>query len=130
MSASEVAKWGQKAEEAPVEATAIVPPDSPQGWPAASYGRASVYYLDSQGRLVNTATPSTGTYGSVSTAEYNETDDVVRTLSPDNRATALEAGAKSEEVASLLTSLEMNPWRARPIAVNSRAGTRYSIKLP
>ena len=27
-------------------------------------------------------------------------------------------------------SLEMNPWRARKIAVNWRAGTRYSIKLP
>ena len=29
-----------------------------------------------------------------------------------------------------LTHSEMNPWRARKIAVNWRAGTRYSIKLP
>jgi streptogramin lyase len=104
MSASEVAKWGQKGEGAPEEATAIFPPDSPQGWPASSYTRATVYYLDEKGRLVNTATPSTGTYGSISTMEYNETNDVVRTLSPDNRATALEAGTKSEEVASLLST--------------------------
>ncbi len=96
MSATEVAKWGQKAEEAPEEATAISPPDSPQGWPASSYGRATVYYLDGQGRLVNTATPSTGTYGSISTTEYNETNDVVRTLSPDNRAAALKEGCESE----------------------------------
>ncbi|MGA2162992.1 MAG: hypothetical protein ABSH36_00815 [Solirubrobacteraceae bacterium] len=96
MSASEVAKWGQKAEEAPEEATAISPPDSPQGWPASSYSRATVYYLDGQGRLVNTATPSTGTYGSISTTEYNETNDVVRTLSPDNRAAALKEGCESE----------------------------------
>ncbi len=106
MSASEIAKWGQKPEEAPVEATAIFPPDSPQGWPASNYTRASVYYLDDQGRLVNTATPSTGTYGAISTMEYNETNDVVRTLSPDNRATALEAGTKSEEVANLLSTFD------------------------
>ena len=104
MSTSEVVKWGQKSEEAPVEATAIFPPDSPQGWPASSYTRASVYYLDEAGRLVNTANPSTGTYGSISTTEYNEYNDVTRTLSPDNRATALEAGTKSEEVASLLST--------------------------
>jgi streptogramin lyase len=96
MSATEVAKWGQKAEEVPEEATAIFPPDSPQGWPASSYTRASIYYLDEHGRLVNTATPSTGTYGSISTTEYNETNDVVRTLSPDNRAAALKEGCESE----------------------------------
>jgi hypothetical protein len=107
MSAAEVAKWGQKAEEAPEEATAIFPPDSPQGWPASSYTRATVYYLDGQGRLVNTATPSTGTYGSISTMEYNETNDVVRTLSPDNRATALAAGPKSEEIANLLDTVSV-----------------------
>jgi hypothetical protein len=96
MSAAEVAKWGQKAVEAPEEATAIFPADSPQGWPASSYTRATVYYLDGQGRLVNTANPSTGTYGSIATTEYNETNDVVRTLSPDNRATALKEGCESE----------------------------------
>ena len=107
MSAKEVAKWGQKAEEAPAEATAILPPDSPQGWPASSYTRATVFYLDGEGRLVNTATPSTGKYGSISTTEYNEYNDVVRTLSPDNRATALAAGTKSEEVANLLSTISV-----------------------
>jgi hypothetical protein len=104
MSATEVAKWGQKAEEAPEEATAIFPADSPQGWPASSYTRASVYYLDGQGRVVNTAAPSTGTYGSIYTSEYNGANDIVRTLTPDNRAKALEAGEKSAEVAKLLST--------------------------
>ncbi len=31
----------------PVEATAILPPDSPQAWPASSYKRATVYYMKS-----------------------------------------------------------------------------------
>lgn len=93
-------KWGQTDE--PAEATAITPPDSPQGWPASSYKRSTVYYLDAQGRTVNVAAPSHGTYGSIATSEYNESNDVIRTLSPDNRATALEAGTKSAEVAKLL----------------------------
>lgn len=104
MSAGEISKWDQKEEEAPEEATAIFPPDSPQNWPASSYTRATIYYMDSQGRVVNTATPSTGKYGAISTTEYNEYNDPVRTLSPDNRATALEAGEKSAEVASLLST--------------------------
>jgi streptogramin lyase len=107
MTESRVAQWGQKAEERPVEATAIFPPDSPQGWPAgSSYNRATIYYLDEQGRNVNVSTPTSSEYGSISTTEYNEFNDVVRTLTPDNRATALEAGTKSEEVASLLSTFK------------------------
>ncbi len=102
MSTSEVAKWGQTSEEAPVEATAIFPPDEPQSWPASGYKRATVYYLDEQGRMVNTATPSTSSYGAISTTEYNETNDVIRTLSPASRVAALEAGSKSVEVSKLL----------------------------
>jgi streptogramin lyase len=107
MSASEVAKWGQKAEEAPEEATAIFPPDSPQGWPASSYTRANIYYLDGEGRVVNTVTPSAGKYGAISTTEYNDYNNVVRTLSPDNRAAALETGEKSAEVANLLSTVSV-----------------------
>jgi streptogramin lyase len=107
-------KWGQK--DDPVEATAIIPPDSPQGWPASSYKRATMYYLDEEGRAVNVAQPSTGTYGSISTTEYNEENDVVRTLSPDNRAAALAAGlkeaceptkCKSAEVSDLLDTVNV-----------------------
>ena len=87
-------KWGQF--DDPVEATAITPADSPQGWPASSYKRATVYYLDEGGRLVNTASPSTREHGSISTAEYNEFNDVTRTLTPDNREAALKEGCESE----------------------------------
>ena len=105
MSESEVAKWGQKAEETPVEATAIFPPNEPQGWPASAYKRATIFYLDEQGRQVNVAVPSTSTYGSISTTEYNEYNDVTRTLTADNRATALAAGEeKSAETAKLLST--------------------------
>jgi streptogramin lyase len=100
MSSSEVAKWGQS--DDPVEGTAITAPDEPQGWPASSYKRATVYYLDGQGRQVNVASPSSSSYGAVSTTEYNEFNDPIRTLTPDNRQTALEAGAGSVAKSKLL----------------------------
>ena len=105
MSSSEVAKWGQS--DTPVEATAIVPPDADQGWPAASYQRATIDYLDGSGHLVNESKPSEATHGSISTTEYNEMNDVVRTLSPDNRQKALEAGGESVDVAKSLSTYFM-----------------------
>ena len=104
MTGGEVAKWGQS--DDPVEATAIIAPDSRQGWPASSYARATTYYLDEEGRTVNVSAPSEAMYGSISTTEYNEFNDVVRSLSPRNRQTALEAGsAKSVEVSKLLDTI-------------------------
>ena len=102
MTATSVAKWGQV--DLPAEATAIQPPDARQGWPASSYTRATIYYLDTSGRLVNVSRPSTASKGSISTTEYNELNDVVRTLSPDDRQTALEAGSKSVDTAKSLST--------------------------
>jgi YD repeat-containing protein len=100
MSEAEVANWGQT--DDPVEATAIFPPDEPQSWPATRYIRATVDYLDEQGRLVNTATPSTSSYGAIATREFNESNDVIRTLSDENRVTALEAGSTHSAAVSKL----------------------------
>ena len=125
MSEAEVATWGQA--DDPVEATAIFPEDEPQGWPASSYKRATIDYLDELGRMVNVAHPSTAQYGSISTTEYNETNDVTRTLTPDNRATALAAGEKAAEVSKLLdTENRYNEPEcpAQQPGVNAAVGTR------
>ena len=87
MTAKEKAMWGQTDE--PAEAMAMFPPDTVMGWPAKDYKRATVYYLDSEGRTVNVCPPT----GGISTTEYNAYNDVTRTLSPDNRATALKEGS-------------------------------------
>ncbi len=100
LSATETAKWGQK--DNPLEATAIFPPDEAPSIPATSYKRATIYYFDEKGRPVNVAGPSTSTYGAISTTEYNEFNDVIRTLTPDNRQSALEAGSASVEKSKLL----------------------------
>jgi streptogramin lyase len=115
-------KWGQT--DDPVEATAIFAPDEAQGWPASSYKRATVYYLDEHGREVNVAKPSTATYGSIATTEYNEFNDPIRLLSADNRATALAAGASSAEVSKLLDTQNTYNGEGKKESEVSEAGTR------
>jgi RHS repeat-associated protein len=91
MGTSNVAEWAQT--DDPAQAMAIFAPDKPMGWPAKEYKGESVYYLDGRDRLVNTANRA----GGISTSEYNTTNDVVRTLSADNRAAALKASKPKED---------------------------------
>jgi hypothetical protein len=91
LGAREVAAWGQT--HLPEEAMAIFPPDKVMGWPAKEYKRESVYYIDGKDHQVNTATPT----GGISTSEYNSYNEVVRSLSPGNRATALKETCESSE---------------------------------
>jgi DNA-binding beta-propeller fold protein YncE len=83
MTSGEVAKWAQK--DDPVEGTAIFPPDEPMGWPAANYKRATIDYQDEQMRTVNVVSPT----GGISTTEYNSENEIARSLSAEDRATAL-----------------------------------------
>jgi RHS repeat-associated protein len=122
MTTGEVEKWGQK--DDPVEAIAIFPPDEPQRWPASDYKRASVNYLDGQGRTVNMENPG----GAVATAEYNETNDVVRTLTPDNQAAALREGVKSVEVSKLLDT--QSTYNSEGTELLSSLGPRHLVRLP
>ncbi|MBS1881806.1 MAG: DNRLRE domain-containing protein [Actinobacteria bacterium] len=89
MGGSEVGQWGQT--DLPVEATAIFPPSEVPASPPTSWAQATIYYMDSEGHAVNTATPKGGgtSEPSISTAEPNEYGDIVRELSPDNRLAVL-----------------------------------------
>jgi RHS repeat-associated protein len=120
MSSAAVENWGQT--DVPVEAMAVLPPDSPQAWPASSYARATVYYLDSLGRTVNTAIPSKG----ITTTEYNSKNDVVRTLTALNRAKALE-GSKPLEVSQLTDS--QSTYSEDGSEVLSTMGPQHTVKL-
>ncbi|HEY2142043.1 MAG TPA: RHS repeat-associated core domain-containing protein [Solirubrobacteraceae bacterium] len=121
MSSTELEKWGQK--DDPTEATAIFPPDEPQSTPASDYRRATIYYLDNHGRTVNVASPG----GAIGTSEYNTTDDVVRTLSPDNRAAALKEGTKSAEASKLLDT--QSTFNGEGTELQSTLGPQHSVKL-
>jgi RHS repeat-associated protein len=95
MSAATIAKWGQK--DLPVDATAVFPPDEVPAEPPSGYGHATLYYMDSEGQNVNTATPlGAGTESpSITTTETDEFGNVVRELSAQNRLRALAAGSES-----------------------------------
>ncbi len=97
MSASNVATWAQQ--DIPTNATAIFPAtEVPSGNPPSDYTQATVYYTDADGQLVNVAQPG----GAISTTEYDQNGNVVRTITPLNRQTALAAGSQSAAVATTL----------------------------
>ncbi len=118
---AEVAKWGQK--DYPTEGVAIFPPDEPQGWPATSYKRATIHYWDASARTVNTVVPG----GGIATSEYNETNEVTRTLSADNRATALKEGTKSAEVSKTLDT--ESAYNTEGTQLEGTLGPEHEIKL-
>lgn len=125
MTSADVAKWGQT--DVPTEAAAVFPPDEPMGWPAKDYKRANIYYLDVLDRGVNTSSPT----GGIATFEYNAYNDVTRTLTSDNRATALAAGASSATVSKELdTENTYNGTGAEPgTELLISIGPKHSIKL-
>jgi YD repeat-containing protein len=123
MTKTELARWAQT-EDLPSEATAIFPPDEPMGWPAADYKRATIGYRDSQARTVNRAAPT----GGIWTTEYNKLNEVTRTLSADNRATALSAGSKSAEVAEALSTKKV--YNAEGTQLIETYGPEHKIRLP
>lgn len=103
MGLSSVSQWAQS--DLPVDATAIFPPtEVPASYPPATYTKATVYYMDSEGQQVNVATPAgAGSSGpSISTTETDEFGNVVRELSPQNRLEALKAGEGSAKSSELL----------------------------
>ncbi len=123
MGSKEVEEWGQK--DDPVEASAIFPPDEPQTVPASSYKRGTVFYLDSNGRTVNVATPGTN---AISTTEYNQANDVVRTLSPENRYIALEEGSGRSVEASKRLDTE-STYNSEGSELQSTLGPQHKVKL-
>ncbi len=93
MSPATVAKWGQS--DFPVDATAVFPttrvPSEPPS--ATDYSYATVHYMDPDGNEVNSASPQLpGASGpSISTNEVDTKGNAIRSLSAQNRLTALAA---------------------------------------
>ncbi len=122
LSKAEAEKWGQK-EDVPAEATAIFPPDEVQSWPATDYKRASIFYLDSAERTVNTSSPADG----ISTTEYDNHNNVKRALTADNRAAALKEGTKSGEASGKLDT--QSTYNAEGTELERTLAPEHEIKL-
>jgi RHS repeat-associated protein len=123
MTKEEVAKWAQ-GPDVPAEATAVFPADEPEGWPAGDYRRATLFYLDADENTVNVATPA----GGITTTEYESQDNVTRSLSADNRATAMKEGTKSAEAAKPLYSEDK--YTAEGTELQETLGPEHKVKLP
>ena len=119
---AEVEKWGQKT-DFPSEGMAVIPPDEPQGWPAATYKRATIDYMDELGRTVNTSVPT----GGISTTEYNEVNEVTRTLTANDRAAALKETGKTAEAAEKLDTQTF--YNAAKSQVTKVVGPQHKVKL-
>ncbi|HEV7944037.1 MAG TPA: RHS repeat-associated core domain-containing protein [Solirubrobacteraceae bacterium] len=121
MSSYSVSKWAQK--DDPVSATAILPPDKPQSWPASSYQHSTIYYLDGQEHTVNVANPG----GGISTTEYNASNgNVERTLSADDRAIAINESKPGEVAEHLSTESKYN---SEGTELTSTLGPEHKVKL-
>lgn len=127
MSKSAISKWGQ--EDLPVDATAIFAPDEVPGNPPSSYARATVYYADAEGSLVNISTPAgAGTSApSISTAETDEFGNVVRELNPQNRLRALAKGAESAAVSKQLDTKSL--YSSDGIELQEQWGPLHLVRL-
>jgi RHS repeat-associated protein len=121
MSPEAIAAWGQKGR--PVGGTAIFPPDTVPSEPPSSWSRAAIHYLDFAGREVNTSVPG----GGVATSEFDAYGNVVRSLSPANRARALAAGAESVALSEKLDS--QSKFENKGTEMVESLGPEHQIKL-
>ncbi|HEX5309360.1 MAG TPA: RHS repeat-associated core domain-containing protein [Solirubrobacteraceae bacterium] len=128
LGSTEASTWAQT--DVPVEGTAIFPawkakrwPEPYELWPASSYKGATVDYFDASDRLVDVAEPT----GGIATSEYNSYGDVVRSLSADDRETALKEGSKSAEVSQTLDT--QSTYGSEGTELLSTLGPLHTVKL-
>ncbi len=124
MSSTELAKWGQA--DDPSEAMAIFPPEKVMGWPAKEYKDETVDYLDGKDRAVNTALPT----GGISVTEYNLYNDIIRTITPNNRLSAITEGCKAKEECKSATENTYEETGSEPgTRLLSTLGPQHTVKL-
>lgn len=101
LSAYQLDRTGQA--DRATDATAVFPPTQVPADPATSYERATVHYLNADGREVNTAEPG----GGIATTEYDRYGNAIRTLTAGNRRRALDASISdsTEREATLAQAL-------------------------
>jgi RHS repeat-associated protein len=120
MSTASLDRWGQT--DRPTDATAIIPPDEP----GTSLAKASVYYLNQDGRVVNTAARN----GGISTAEYDGKGNVIRELSATNRAKALALGGGNLTTATeAMFRSTYRTYAAEGLELREELGPRHQVKL-
>jgi RHS repeat-associated protein len=133
MSGTQTARWGQS--EPPVDATAIFPPtqvpdgNQSTGTMPSSFERASLSYLDTNGRTVNDVAPG----GVTSTTWHDRFGHTVESLSASNRKAALDASAtdsSSEEAAIAARLSTINTYSTDGQELRDVLGPEHDMVLP
>ena len=138
LSATARASWGQTA--VPVTATAVFPPGTTAS--TTDLRDAIVHVLDASGREIDTAGYSgTGQGGwKIATTEYDQYDNVIRTLTPANRdlaladssatlgALGLPAGTSSAVLSQALDTT--NVYSGDGIDLTDTFGPLHVVQLP
>jgi RHS repeat-associated protein len=112
-----LATWGQT--DRPIDATTILPPTET----GTGYSKATISYLNQDGRVVNTAAPG----GRISVAEYDPKGNVVRELSAANRAKALADGGDTALHAGLLST--HRTYSSNGLRLIDELGPEHEVKL-
>jgi RHS repeat-associated protein len=119
------ADWGQQ--DNPTTATAVFPPDQIPASPPTSYTRATVYYMDADALLVNVAQPG----GYITTSEYDNFGNTIRTLSPANRQRALASSTNTAWEAALAKLFSTtNTYDITGVNLVDSYGPAHMVNLP
>lgn len=133
LSPTQTSRWAQF--EAPVQATAVFKadqvPDGNQssGTPPSSYERATIAYLDANGRRVNTAEAG----GHIAATWYDVRGKVTRTLLPSNRAQALNSSSTDDaatEAARAATLSTLNVYGKNDGLLYDTFGPEHDVAVP
>ncbi|WP_130650690.1 DNRLRE domain-containing protein [Egicoccus halophilus] len=128
MGDTELDRWGQAGRNLPTDVTAVFPPEqvpsstSAASLTAAGYARAEVHYLDRNGRSVNVASPG----GRISVTEHDVYGNVVRELTPANRAQALTE-PDTQAAAGLLATVRL--FDASGLRLERELGPQHQVQL-
>jgi RHS repeat-associated core domain len=118
--------WSQM--DNPTDATAIFPPNqTPSGSPPSDYTSATIFYVNLEGQLVNTAQPG----GYIGTTEHDAIGNAIRSLSPANRALALSTGTTTaSHAAKAVTVDDQTVYDSNGVRVIDAYGPAHFVDLP
>lgn len=111
-------------QDLPIQGTGVVPPGA--GW--NELDKATISYFNPAGRVVNVAAPG----GRISLTEYDARGNVLRTLTPKNRARALSAGTLSQQQDKALRLSGLKRWcvTGPGSRIDAEWGPEHQVKLP
>jgi RHS repeat-associated protein len=120
LSSGQIANWAQA--DIPTDATAIYPPSAT----TEDLRSAFIHYMDRYGRETNIASPGSDPNGYITTSEWDGHNNQIRTLSAQNRLTALASSSPPDVAKSLDVQ---HGYTADGVDLKTELGSRHMVKL-